>query len=340
MSAVLTDVPDPATRGKHGPPGQGLRQEVAERISAALDSAPEPVSDVYVGWVAALDAAGCPARYRASGADGWGFPGWSPALAAGAVGRAALALHLECTDSSATGPLLPQPLEAVRTWLRDASHNQTSPVSEWVAGLVRAGDRASLAATAALATRWVAGFVRMVGWPLPERLALVTDTGDGPFARRWPKRWRPTGGSTVSVASSPDAVIGKVATSGGFDLLIHRPTSAADRVLSARAAFEATAGVLACGIIADHVVVTTGDGADRLRFPIDAALLERGTELIVEVVRQRVIAAAPGWGFEDAIASAACRYCSEQTHCPVGQDWLDHSTRHGGLPILPSLPET
>ncbi|HEY8547362.1 MAG TPA: hypothetical protein VIL36_20010, partial [Acidimicrobiales bacterium] len=74
-----------------------LRDDVTARLDelvGGLDAEADP-GDVYVGWVAAAEVAQCPARFRAGGEDGWGFPGWSPALAAGAVGRVALARHLD-----------------------------------------------------------------------------------------------------------------------------------------------------------------------------------------------------------------------------------------------------
>ena len=71
---------------------------VTAGIETALADAPAPVADVYVGWVAAAEAADCPARYRAAGEGGWGFPGWSAPNAAAATGRAALDHHLHARD--------------------------------------------------------------------------------------------------------------------------------------------------------------------------------------------------------------------------------------------------
>ncbi|MGH9211086.1 MAG: hypothetical protein ACRD2C_10430 [Acidimicrobiales bacterium] len=316
-----------------------LRTDLTGRIDRTLSDAPSPGTGIYVGWVAALDAALCPARYRASGIHGWGFPGWSPPLAAAAIGRAALNGHLLLRAAPAHGlaitePVLalPEPLEVVRAWVRDVARVPTSPVAEWVAELARDGDRATLAAAAANATRWVAGFVRVNGWPLPPRLGLISDEADNPFARRWPKRWRPSRGSSVTVASSPDAVVGKVAPAGRFGLLVHRPSSPTDGVLADRAAFEATAGALTSGIVADHVVVTTADSGERVRFPIDDALLARGLELVVGTVRQRVLAQGD-WGFDDATPSAACHHCPERSGCEPGCLWLVGPGRwRGGLP--------
>ena len=145
-----------------------VRRGVAERLeelAGGLAADADP-GDVYVGWVAAADVAGCPTRYRAGGVDGWGFPGWSPALAAGSVGKVALARHLDRhVTAAATAPALPHPLEAVKAWMREARATPTSSVAEWVTKLTRQGDRAALAATAALATRWIAGFVRVLGCP-------------------------------------------------------------------------------------------------------------------------------------------------------------------------------
>ncbi|HEY3139968.1 MAG TPA: hypothetical protein VGJ86_02510 [Acidimicrobiales bacterium] len=330
----------PETRGGPRVSGAGSIVATEDRVAIADDLrtsvaleiagvAATPPSDIYVGWVAALEAAGCPARYRAAGGDGgWGFPGWSPNLAGASVGRAALARHVELAGD---GPL--HPLEAVRGWVRDMARSPTSPVGSWVADLARAGDRAELAATAASATRWIGGFARMTGWPLPERLALVTDEG-GPFGRRWPKRWRPGRGAEVCVASSPDAVVGRVSAAGHFDLLVHRPMSPSDEAVADRAAFEAAAGTLSCGIAFDEVVVATADTGERQRFRVDPNLLARGVELIVAVVRQRVLA-QDDWDFTDATPSPACRHCPARADCPAGQTWLSGPGRwRGGLPTV------
>jgi hypothetical protein len=319
-----------------------LRREVADRIEQVLAATPAAQgSEVYVGWVAALDAAACPARYRASGADGWGFPGWSAALAGAAIGRAALARYLDAVRPSAAlpsepscSPPLPAPLEAVRAWVRKAARAPGGGVASWVAELARAGDRVELAAAAANATRWMAGFVRVVGWPLPERLALVTEDVDSPFTRRWPRRWRPPGRGTITVAGSPDAVAGKVAPSGRFDLLVHRPSSPTDGALADRAAFEAAAGALGAGMVAEHVVITAGDSGDRARFVVDRPLLARGADLMVGAVRQRAMA-GEAWTYDDATPSAACHHCPERSSCSPGQRWLAGPGRwRAGLPTL------
>jgi hypothetical protein len=311
-----------------------LRENVAGRIGELLGSGEPGVRDVFVGWVAALDAAGCPVRYRASGADGWGFPGWSPALAAGAVARVALVRHLDRTSSPRTGPTLPEPLEAVRDWLREAQRAPASRVAEWIAELGRDGDRDTVAATAANATRWLAGFVRVMGWPLPDRLAVVVDNPEGPHGRGWQKHWRPTKGSPVCVASSPDATLGKVAPSGGFDLVVHRPSAPADVALADRAAFEAAAGSLSNRIVPASILVTTADTGEHARFPVTPDLLGRGAALIVEVVRQRLIAADAAEP-DDATPSPACRWCPYLDDCGAGQAWLAGPGRwRAGLPVL------
>jgi hypothetical protein len=337
VDRTATPPPDPLA-GPVGPAGAGdpvgtadrLRADVADRIGEVLATSSAAVTDVYVGWVAALDAAACPARYRASGADGWGFPGWSPALAGAAIGRAALARELHLVQPCP----LPHPLEAVRGWVREVARAPTGPVAEWVAELARSADRATLAAAAANATRWIAGFLRVNGWPLPDRLGLITEAADSPFARRWPKRWKPSRSSSVTVASSPDAVVGKVAASGRFDLLVHRPSSPPDCTLADRAAFETTAAALTVGIVAEHVVISTADCGDRVRFPIDPSALAHGADLVVGTVRQRVLA-QDEWGFDDATPSPACRHCPEQANCGPGQQWLAGPGRwRGGLPVL------
>src|SRR5690606_39774466 len=98
-----------------------LAAAVTAGIDAALDAAPAPPGDVDVGWVAALDATACPARFRGQGETGWGFPGWTPATAAGAVARSALDHHLHGPDPDCP----PAPLEAVRDWMRTADRKST-----------------------------------------------------------------------------------------------------------------------------------------------------------------------------------------------------------------------
>jgi hypothetical protein len=311
-----------------------LRDDVQRRITEVLDGGDPGVRDVFVGWVPAVDVAGCPRRYRESGADGWGFPGWSPAIAAGSVARAALVRHLDRTTTPIAGPTLPPPLEAVRDWLREAQRAPHGPVAEWIAELGQDGDRATVAATAANATRWLAGFVRVMGWPLPERLGVVVDSPEGPHGRSWTKRWRPAKGSPVCVGSSPDATLGKVAPSGRFALIVHRPSTPTDGALRDRAAFEATAGSLTRGIVPASIVVTTADTGEHARFPVTPALVERGTELIVEVVRQRLVAADAAEP-DDATPSPACRYCPYVDDCGPGRSWLAGPGRwRAGLPVL------
>lgn len=343
-----TDAPPPASR-EHGSVEGAirLRHDVTDRLDelvAGLAGDADP-GDVYVGWVAAAEVAACPARFRAGGADGWGFPGWSPPLAAGAVGRVALARYLDqhvVASQAAQGaaPPLPQPLQAVKAWMKEARETPTSKVAEWVTDLSHQRDRATLAATAGLATRWIAGFVRVVGWPLPDDLRLVVDDPGSPSARRSERPWRPklaARGVPIAVASKPDAVVGTVAPSGRFDLLFHRPTSSDDVTLAERAAFEAVAWALAVGLVPRAILVTTGDTGEQLRFPVDAGVLARGADLVVAVVEQRIRAAeALGAGtWADAVPGPACRWCPARDDCPPGQAWLTGPARwHNGLPVL------
>jgi hypothetical protein len=313
-----------------------LRREVDARIDALIDTTTPP-ADVYVNWVAALDVATCPRRYRLSGEDGWGFPGWSPTLAAGAVGRAALLHHLRADVPPAR---LPQPVAAVRAWMRSAGQGHIDTrVADWVADLVRAGERGTLAATAALASRWLAGFLRVLGWPLPERLGVVTDDPDDPIGRRWTRTYRPSGDvvDNVVIASSPDAVLGRVTPSGGYSLVVHRTSSPGDAMLADRAAFEATAAALVTGVVPDGVRFTAGDTDENLSVPAADAVLARGMDLMAGVVRQRVIATGAAAGDDDdATPSAACHYCPALDGCRPGQSWRDGPGRwHGGLPALP-----
>ena len=307
-----------------------LRTDVTARVRALVEGgaaagAADDLPDIYVGCTAALAVARCPAQYRADGEDGWGFPGWSAPLAAAAVGRAALARHLALDDVA-----LPAPLEVVRSWMRDAAKAPTTAVAEWIAQLVRSGDRTTVAATAATATRWVAGFLRLHSWPLPDRLGIVADDADGARTRRWQKAWRPLGrGTPVRVASSPDAVAGKVTASGQFDLVLHRPSSPLDEVLAERAAFEAAAGALTAGIVAAGVVVTSGDTGERVRFPVDDRRLTRGADLVAGVVHHRLVATQPTPDpFADATPGPACRHCPHRDDCTGGQAWLARSLAH------------
>lgn len=317
-----------------------------DELVGALSPDADP-GKVYVGWFDAADVAGCPVRYRAGGAEGWGFPGWSPQNAGGAVGRAALARYLDrhvTAAGAAQGTVapLPCPLEAVKTWMREARETPTSSIAEWVTKLSRTGEKADLAATAGLATRWIAGFVRVLGWPLPDGLAVVVDDPGSPSARRSTPAWRPRLASRrvgISIGSKPDAVVGTVAPSGRFDVLFHRPTSGDDLALTERAAFEAAAAAAAIGIVPRAVVITTADSGERLRFPVRDELLRCGADMAVEVVRQRLRACEPlpdGVAeHDDAAPSAACRYCPERAACPPGKAWLERPGRwHHGLPVL------
>jgi len=326
-----------------------LRSDLTARLDdlvAGLAGDADP-GDIYVGWVAAAEVAACPARFRAGGADGWGFPGWSPPLAAAAVGRVALARHLDrhvVASQAAQGatPALPQPLQAVKAWMKEAREAPTSKVAEWVTDLSQQQDRAALAATAGLAARWVAGFVRVVGWPLPDDLRLVVDDPGSPSARRGERPWRPKLAARrvpVAVASKPDAVVGTVAPSGQFDLLFHRPTSSDDVTLAERADFEAAAWSLAVGLVPRAIVVTTGDTGEQLRFPVDPTVLTRGADLIAAVVEHRLRAAEPPTPdhdpWSDALPGSACRWCPTHDTCPPGTTHLTRPARwHNGLPVL------
>ena len=312
-----------------------LRAGLTETITRVLADAPAPVADVYVGWVAAAEAADCPARYRAAGEGGWGFPGWTASTAGAAVGRAALDRHLHDATAPPGGPDLPAPLEVVRTWMRDATAAGAPGVAGWVGDLRADRDGATMAATAAAATRWIAGVVRVLGWPLPAGLVLLNVTrDDGPSGAA---KWWPAKGSAVTVASGADARLGRVTGSGEFALVVHRPSSADDREVHRRATFEAAAGALGLRVAPDAVVVTAGDTGDRARVVVDEAVLAAGGEMIAEVVRQRVRAMTTGYDAGDARPSARCRWCDEAGHCPPGTAWLAGPGRwRGGLPVLRS----
>jgi hypothetical protein len=132
-------------------------------------------------------------------------------------------------------------------------------------------------------------------------------------------------------------VLGRVTPSGGYSLVVHRPSSPGDAMLADRAAFEATAAALVTGIVPDGVRFTAGDTGENLSVPVADALLARGSDLMAEVVRQRVIATGTGAGDDaDATPSAACHYCPALDRCRPGQTWRDGPGRwHGGLPALP-----
>jgi hypothetical protein len=328
-----------------------LRHETGARLAEALASAPPAaVGDVYVGWVAAHEAATCPARYRGEGEQGWSFPGWSPPLAAGACGRAALAHHIARADRTGRAPALPIPLDAIRAWMRalragdDGGAGGAAPapapversgVGDWICDVWRAGDSATLAAVAAGASRWLAGFVRVLGWPLPAQLTLV---GPGPAAAPAP-RWRPDKGSPVTVACGADARLGRVTGAGGFVLVAHRVVSGDDGALRDRAAFEAAAGALAIGVAPGSVLITAGDTGDRVTVPVDDRLLSLGAERIVAVVAERVAAVERGFDPGDATPSAACRHCDHLADCPPGDAWMRGAGRwQGGLPVIPVIP--
>jgi hypothetical protein len=339
--------PDPvlgaADRTHGGPDPVGAADRVlaavGQAVEEALAGAPAPPGQMYVNWSAAREAADCPARYRAHGEDGWGFPGWSPATAAGSVARAALDRHLDHRldhHAGATGPgarpVLPDPLEAVRAWVREATAVGDRGVAGWVAERRAEGDAATLAATAAAAGRWLAGFVRVLGWPLPEGLALlnVPSAEGGP-----PARWWPGPRSPVSVASGADARIGRVRGAGGHTLVVHRPAAGDDRDVWARAAVEAAAGALVHHVAPKAVLVTAGDTGARARIVVDDEVLAAGGTMIAEVVRQRVRATAVGHDPVDATPSAGCRWCDLRPVCPPGAAWVAGPGRwRGGLPII------
>jgi hypothetical protein len=355
MTDLATDPPRPVAT-PHPPSGRwgrvgdsvgaadGLRRRVADEVGELVRVGVghgERLAGVqiHVGWFAAQEAAACPARFRAQGEEGWGFPGWSAPLAAAAVGRAALDRHLEVHGGGPLGPTAepprPAPLEAVRAWMRAMAATPDCAVGDWVADRIAQRDDAALAATAAVATRWLAGFVRVLGWPLPLRLRLLSATR-GADSR--PLRWRaPTVAkpACVTVASGADARLGRVAGSGDFALVVHRVSAGDDGRVHDRAAFEAAAGALAIGIVPAAVVVTAGDTGERLRVPVDPALLERGAGLVAGVVRQRALAAERGFDPADATPSPSCRHCPLVADCAPGRDWLAGPGRwRGGLPVL------
>jgi hypothetical protein len=321
-----------------------LRAAVTGRIADALAGAGVPVGNIYVGWGAALEAATCPARFRGQGEHGWAFPGWSPALAAGACGRAALAHHVAQSDLAGRPPTLPMPLDAIRAWMRvlrsppEAGAGRMPPierssVGDWICETWEAGDSATLAALAATASRWLAGFVRMLGWPLPTQFTLLN--APGPAAAPSPS-WRPDKASPVTVACGADARLGRVTGAGGFALVVHRVTTGDDGALRDRAAYEAAAGALAIGVAPASVLVTAGDTGERVTAPVDQRLLALGADRIVGVVAQRAIAVERGFDPADATPCHACRHCDHLADCPPGQAWMRVAERwRGGLPVIP-----
>jgi len=319
-----------ATRGGWDAVGTAdrLRRRVAGELGAVLAAGPVGVGRVHVGWVAARDVAGCAARYRGQGEDGWGFPGWSPATAAGAVARAALLAYLDDHERPGSGAAPPPaPLGTVRQWMRSCRDLSADGVAGWVAERRDDGDAAVLAATAAGASRWLAGFLRVMGWPLPADLGLL-NAGQGTLT------WRPAGVAGVSVSGGADARLGRVSGAGRFSLVVHRPAGGDDGAVEVRATFEAAAGALARGIAPEAVLVTAGDTGERLRLAVDDDVLAAGGGLVVDVVRQRVIATERGFDPADATPGAACRHCERALECPPGQAWL-HGPGHarGGLPV-------
>lgn len=340
--------------------GAELREQVTKVVTQVLADAAEPLGDVYANWTAAADALTCPVRYRAEGEHGWAFPGWSPTLAAGAVGKAALAHHLHTHHhvNAARGRKghlpLPDPVGSVRAWMRAASKRESRPaVGGWVAELSATRgpeDKATLAATAAYASRWLGGFVRVMGWPLPAEVAIAAGDLDNPLGLRWAKHYRiQQEGGCVTIASSPDALWGRITSAGDHSLIVHRPISRSDADAWDRAAFEAAAATLTTGVAPARVVVTAGDTGEKLHCSVDEPLLDRGVEGMVEVVRQRVIAASPERhrepagataGLEldaaDALPSPACHHCDHLDRCAAGQIWLKGPGRWvGGLPVTP-----
>ncbi len=322
-----------------------LRAEASRRIAEALAGAPSPgaVGEVYVGWIAAREAATCPARYRAEGEHGWGFPGWSPPLAGGACGRAALGHHIAEADLAGRPATLPMPLEAIRVWMRalrmrsGTGEGRTPPVErsgvgDWICEAWDTGDSATLAAVAALGGRWLGGFVRVLGWPLPPGLTLLNAPGPAAASAL---RWRPDRASPVTVACGADARIGRVTGAGGFAVVVHRVTTGDDDAVRDRAAFEAAAAALAIGVVPGSVLITAGDTGERMTVPVDDHLLALGAERVVSVVGQRIVAVERGFDPADATPSGACRQCEHRADCPPGEGWMRVAERwRGGLPVL------
>lgn len=338
-----------------------IRDRLGDDIAAVADLAPAPLGRMHISWTAAVETAACPLRYRSRGEQGWAFPGWSPQLAGGTTGRAALAEHLRA-HQGAHPPTpgqdhmpLPEPVGAVRAWLRETAAGRIrTPVGDWIVEQSRAHNRAVLAATAAAASRWLGGFVRVLGWPLPDGLGIVTDDADNPVGLRWTKRYRidGAGGSGVTIGSSPDAVLGRLSPTGDHTLVVHRPTTPDDTQLRDRAAFEAVAATLTTGVVPAAVVVTGGDTGEKLQVPIDDQLLDHGIRLTVDVVRQQILARLPP-GHEDGTEPAArpspdCHHCDNLDRCTPGLAWMQGPGRWwGGLPATrpdqapdqaPSLP--
>jgi hypothetical protein len=287
--------------------------------------------DIYVGWFAALEAQACPARYREQGEEGWGFPGWTAATAAPAIARAALRRHLDADRPLQRAAPLPEPVALVKEWIKGTRPAPERGVAEWVAERLDAGDAADLAAATAGATRWLTGFVRVVGWPAPDGLALFAPgrEGGGP----WP--WRPGKRSPVKVASGADGRLGRTRGSGDFAMLVHRPTTGGEERLRDRAAYEATAAALAIGIVPAQVVVTAGDTGERARVAVDESLLATGAALVTGVVRERARATRVGHEDADATPSPGCRHCPQAERCTPGQAWLAGPGRwRNGLPTL------
>lgn len=311
-----------------------LVRDLTDRVQVLVEPVGEATGEIYVGAFAALDAAGCPARFRAQGEEGWGFPGWTPQSAGPAIARAALQRHLDADRPFGAPAPLADPLELVREWMKARALTDRS-VAGWVAECAERGDRAALAAAAAHATRWVAGFVRVVGWPLPDRLTLLR-AGDEAGARLL---CRLVAAPRVAVSSGADARLGKQVGSGDFAVVVHRPVAGDDDRLRDRVAFEAVAAALAIRIVPARVLVTAGDTGERIPVEVDEPLLALGSDLVAGVVEQRVAATERAWSADDATPSPACRHCPLAPTCPPGTTWLTGPGRwRGGLPSLVGRP--
>jgi hypothetical protein len=312
-----------------------LADDLAGRVRELVEPVGEATGEIHVSGYAALDAARCPARFRMRGEEGWGFPGWAPQSAGAAIARAALQRHLDGDRPFGAPAPLPDPLTSVREWMKARTLADRS-VAGWVAERAAQGDRAALAAAAAQATRWMSGFVRVIGWPLPERLTLLR-TGDEAAARNGS---RLLAAPRVTVTSGADARLGKQVGSGDFAMVLHRPVAGDDDRLRDRVAFEAVAAALAIRIVPARVLVTAGDTGECVRVDVDEALLDLGSDLVAGVVAQRVAATERGWAADDATPSADCRHCELAATCGPGAAWLSGPGRwRGGLPVLPSAPD-
>ena len=208
--------PAPPAGGAPGERDVGAADLVTARSPAAVDAALAAPrrGDVYIGWVAAAEVP--PARPGTGRRGRVGVPRLvaRPRPRPPSGGPPSTTTCTPPTRRPGEPPAALPPLEAVRAWMREAA-GRRRPGRRLGRRPAADGDAAALAATAAAATRWLAGFVRVLGWPLPDGLTLLNVAprrrASGPAPGGGPPRARPS-----RWPRGADARLGRVTGPGDF----------------------------------------------------------------------------------------------------------------------------